>query len=264
MAHHVRMIGAFLKASIQQDLAYGANALVSLLGSVLRLVTGLMGVLVLFGQTESVRGWSVDTTLAVLGVYLTVGALRDLFISPSLEALTGMDGEVWDGRFDFTLLRPVDIQFLASARHWRAFAALDLLLGMGVLEFATGQLGETMTVIHIAGFLAAMTAGMLTLYAIHLAFAALVFWSPGFLFTWVFNGLFQMARYPVGLYPGKLRLLLTWIIPVGVITTFPAQAITGDLSGGLLGGSLAFSIVLAGAASLFFRRSIRHYASASS
>jgi hypothetical protein len=57
--------------------------------------------------------------------------------------------------------------------------------------------------------------GVTILYAILLAFTGLVFWSPGFLFTWVFDGVFQMARYPVGLYPGWLRLALTWVVPVG-------------------------------------------------
>ena len=56
------------------------------------------------------------------------------------------------------------------------------------------------------------------------------------LFTWVFDGLFQMARYPVGMYPGWLRLVLTWIVPVGVITTVPAQALTGALSPPALAG----------------------------
>ena len=51
---------------------------------------------------------------------------------------------------------------------------------------------------------------------------------------------------------------------MGVITTFPAQAITGDLPPGLLGASLAFSIALTVAASTLFRRAIRRYASASS
>ena len=37
-----------------------------------------------------------------------------------------------------------------------------------------------------------------------------------------------MGRYPVGLYPGWLRLVMTWIVPVGVMTTVPAQALTGE------------------------------------
>lgn len=96
-----------------------------------------------------------------------------------------------------------------------------------------------------------------------LAFTGLVFWSPGFLFTWVF-GIFQMARYPVGLYPGWLRLVLTWVVPVGMMTTVPAQALTSELPAGMLIGSVALATVLVIGASALFRVGLRRYASASS
>ncbi len=264
MAHYLRVVRTFFKASVQQDVAYNANFLIGLLHSLLNFGTGVLGVWILFDQVETIRGWSFASTLAVLGSYLTLGALRDLFISPSLDSLTGMDGEVWMGTFDYTLLRPVDIQFLASTRHWRLFTLIDLLLGTGVLVVAAIQLSGTLAAAHLIGFLVALGAGLLALYAILLAFSGLVFWSPGFLFSWVFNGIFQMARYPVGLYPNKLRLLLTWIVPVGVMTTFPAQALTGDLPPALLVGSFGFSIVLVIGASILFRTGVRRYASASS
>jgi ABC-2 type transport system permease protein len=105
-------------------------------------------------------------------------------------------------------------------------------------------------------------AGVAILYAILLAFAALVFWSPGFLFTWLFDGLFQMACSPVGLYPGWLRLALTWIVPVGLMTTLPAQALTGDLPLSALAGGLAFAAALVLAASALFRAGLRRHACA--
>jgi ABC-2 type transport system permease protein len=73
-----------------------------------------------------------------------------------------------------------------------------------------------------------------------------------------------MARYPVGLYPGWLRLVLTWVIPVGIMTTVPAQALTGALSPGLLIGSVALAVGFLVAASVLFRTGLRRYASASS
>jgi ABC-2 type transport system permease protein len=97
-----------------------------------------------------------------------------------------------------------------------------------------------------------------------LAFSGLVFWSPGFLFTWLFNALFQMARYPVGLYPGWLRLVLTWIVPVGVMTTVPAQALSGTASTGVLLGSVALAAAFFAGATVLFRTGLRRYASASS
>lgn len=262
--YYLRLIGSFARASAQNELAYRANFFISLLHTLLNLGTGVLGLVVLFDQVEAVRGWDFPATLALLGVYLTLSALRALFIGPSLEGLVGMDGEVWSGRFDFTLLRPTDVQFLASFRHWRPFALADLALGLMVLGAASAQLGQALTPAHVVSFVIALSAGLTILYAILLAFAGLVFWSPGFLFTWVFDGIFQMARYPVGLYPGWLRLVLTWVVPVGVMTTVPAQALSGQLAAGRLAGGVALALAALVGASALFRSGLRRYASASS
>jgi ABC-2 type transport system permease protein len=262
--HYLKLIGSFAKASTQNELAYRANFWISLLHSLLNLGTGILGLVVLFGQVDTIHGWDLPATLAILGVYLTIGALRSLFIGPSLEALAGMDGEVWSGKLDFTLLRPIDTQFQASFRYWRPLALIDLILGFGVLGVAVTQLGEVITFSIVAQFLVTLFFAVITLYAILLAFAGLVFWSPGFLFTWIFDALFQMARYPVGLYPGWLRLILTWIIPVGIMTTIPAQALTGSLMPATLGLGVVVSLFLLIGASILFRTGLQRYASASS
>ena len=259
-----RLIGAFLRASIQQEMAYRANFFLGLGYSLLNLAVSVAGLGILYGQVETIRGWDYRSTLALLGVYLTVSALRGLFIGPSLDSLAGMEGDILSGRFDFTLLKPVNLQFLVSFRQWRPFALLDLALGVGVIARALTLPGTPLSLGGLLAFFAALAAGMLALYAVLLAFSALVFWSPGFLFTWVFDGIFQLARYPLGLYPGWLRLVLTWVIPVGLVTTLPAQALNGLLPPSLLAGSAVFSLGLFLAATLFFQRSLRRYASASS
>ena len=262
--YYLRLVWRFTVACAQNELAHRANFWISLLHSLLNLSTGLLGIVVLFGQFETVRGWDLASTSVLLGVYLTFCALQGLFIGPSLDTLAGMGGEVWTGQFDYTLLRPVDVQFLASLRQWRPLALIDLVLGLAVLGAGAIQLGHSLTISRMVIFLIAMGAGTTILYAILLACTALVFWSPGFMFTWVFNSVFQTARYPLGLYPGWVRLLLTWVVPVGVITTVPAQALTGDLPPGLLRGSVGLAVVFFAGASMLFRVGLRRYSSASS
>ena len=261
--YHLRLIRRFVVVAFQNVFAYRANFWLSLFHSLLSLGTGILGVMVLYGQVESIRGWHLPSTLVLLGVYLVLGALRGLFIGPSLESLAGMDGEIWTGSFDFTLLRPISVQFLASFRYWRPLALVDLSLGLGVLVTAIGQLGHTLTPAGVVAFVVSLAIGLVILYAILLTFAALVFWTP-FLFTWVFDSIFQMARYPVGLYPGWLRLLLTWIVPVGIMTTVPVQALTGALSPTMMAGSTILALALLIGASALFRFGVRRYASASS
>lgn len=262
--YHVKLIRRFAQVSFQNQAAYRANLGIGLLYSLLNIGTGILGVMVLFEQIEVIQGWTLASALALLGVYLTLDALRDLFIGPSLESLVGMDGEVWQGTFDFTLLRPVGVQFLASFRYWRPLALLDLALGVGVLMLATMRLSVALTPARLAVFMLSLLAGMVILYSILLAFSALVLWSPGFLFTWLFNAFFQMARYPVGLYPGWLRLVLTWVVPVGVMTTLPAQALASDLPPLLLLGGLGLAALLLAGSTALFQAGLRRYSSASS
>jgi ABC-type uncharacterized transport system permease subunit len=69
---------------------------------------------------------------------------------------------------------------------------------------------------------------------------------------------------PVNLYPAWLRLVLTWIIPVGLMTTIPAQAISGELSPAMLLGCVVFALALLSGASLMFHWGLRRYTGVSS
>jgi ABC-2 type transport system permease protein len=262
--HYLRLIGEFFKVSTQAEMAYRANFFIRILNALLNLVTGVLSLTVIFNQVESIKGWELPSAMALLGVYLLLTALRGLFISPSLESVAGMDGEIWQGTFDFTLLRPVNKQFLVSFRHWRVLMLFDLALSLGVLGYAIYLLEASLDFLTIIQFILTLAAGVTLLYSALLAFSALVFWNSGFLFTWVINDLFQLARYPVGLYPGWLRLVLTWIIPVGLMTTIPAQALSGTLSWGWLLITLGFTLAVLLGASWLFRQGLKKYTSASS
>lgn len=262
--HYLRLIGEFFKISTQAEMAYRMNFFIRILNALLNLVTGVLSLTVIFTQVESIKGWELPSSMALLGVYLLLTALRGLFISPSLESVAGMDGEIWQGTFDFTLLRPVDKQFLVSFRHWRVLMLFDLFLALGVLGYAIHLMEHSLDLLTIMQFILTLIAGLILLYSTLLAFSALVFWNSSFLFTWIINDLFQLARYPVGLYPGWLRLILTWIIPVGLMTTIPAQALSGTLSWRWLLISLGFTLVVLIGASWLFHQGLKKYTSASS
>ncbi len=262
--HYLKLLTSFFKRDAQAEMAYSTHFFVRLLHTILNLVTGIVSLEVIYHQVDTLNGWTLSSSLGLLGVYLTLSALRGLFIGPSLESIAGMDGEIWQGTFDFTLLRPLNQQFLVSFKKWEVFALLDLGLALSVLGMAVSKMGETISLMQVISFLTALLAGIILFYALMLAFTSLIFWHSGFLFTWVFNDLFQLARFPVSLYPGWLRLILTWIIPVGLMTTIPAEALAGQLSVWEVLGVLGFSLAALLGSSFLFNRGLRKYSSASS
>jgi ABC-2 type transport system permease protein len=58
--------------------------------------------------------------------------------------------------------------------------------------------------------------------------------------------------------------VLTWVIPVGLMTTIPAQALVGTLSPLMLLLTLAFTLVAFMSATWLFRQGLKRYTSASS
>lgn len=73
-----------------------------------------------------------------------------------------------------------------------------------------------------------------------------------------------MGRFPIGIYPGFLKMILTWVFPIGVIITVPAKLLIDqiDFEQLIAGAVLAVGFFLF--STIFFKISLKRYASASS
>lgn len=65
------------------------------------------------------------------------------------------------------------------------------------------------------------------------------------------------------IYPGRLRIGFTFLVPLGFAVTVPAQALTGRLSGLLLLGAAGFIVLLMAFTRWFGRFGLRNYTRAS-
>lgn len=264
MQFHLRLLANFIRNAAQQELAFRFHFIIQLFYTLLNLTTGILGLSIIFSQVPSIKGWQLGSALVLVGIFQILGALRGLVFGPSLDSLVGYAGALGNGGFDFILLRPVNVQFMASLRNWNLFSLLDVLLGCSVLGAGILALGQHISWLNLIMFMITISAAITILYSLLLIFTSLAFWRVNFEFTWVFNSLFQLARYPADVYPGWLRLIITWIIPVGFITTIPAQAISQGLSPIMLLACCMLALGLLSLATLLFHIGLRKYSSASS
>ncbi len=79
----------------------------------------------------------------------------------------------------------------------------------------------------------------------------------------LFQDLYAAERWPVSIYPGWLRVGLTFIIPVAFAVTIPANALTSRLTPLILAGTFLVTIIFIILARFIWRRGLKNYTGAS-
>lgn len=266
---YLHLIRVFIIGSIQAETAYRFNFATNLFNTVLSLAGSVGGLAVVFNKNETLNGWSIREVTALLGVYLLILGLKDIVIGPGLESLSGLSGELWTGLFDYTLLKPLPIQFYISFRKWSLWSVINILIAVVIIAISRfGDFGIQAASVQMAGsfplFLLTILISLILVYSILLILASAAFWYLGTPLMWIFDGLIQTGRFPVGIYPKFFRILLTWVIPVGFIVTVPAQVFLGGANTALVLGGAALAVFLLLLSSALFKLSLRKYSSASS
>jgi ABC-2 type transport system permease protein len=82
--------------------------------------------------------------------------------------------------------------------------------------------------------------------------------------TEVLKGLLEAGRFPIAAYPSAYQFFFTFIIPIGFITTVPAEAILNRVSNGTSIVSLLIASLLFIISNRFWRFALKFYTSASS
>jgi ABC-2 type transport system permease protein len=80
----------------------------------------------------------------------------------------------------------------------------------------------------------------------------------------LFTGLYRAGQYPVTVYPVGLKLILTYLVPIGFAVTVPAESLTGRLTWERLGVTALFLVVVFVITRLIWRAGARRYSGASS
>jgi ABC-2 type transport system permease protein len=256
-----RLMYHFFRVGAMNELQYRVNFFVQLLQSAIALGVGLVSLGLVFNHTDDLAGWSRAELLAVMGVHILMGGVIQMIIQPNMQRLME---DVRGGTLDFALTKPEDAQILVSVREIRIWRLVDVLLGLIVMGVAIAEIGGRVGLGEALLFALVLLLGGLMIYSFWLMLTSISFWVVRVdEMVNLFEGLYAAGRWPVGVYPGWLRGLLTFLIPVAFAVTVPAEALTGRLSLATVGLAAAVAFVLLLLARLVWRFGLRSYSGAS-
>src|SRR3990172_5365994 len=262
MRRYLRLLGVQLRASTAIALQYRVEFLGEGALALFWAFWSLVPLLVVFGHRSAVAGWNFEEALVVMGWFTLMKGVLEGAVNPSLSSVVE---HIRKGTLDFVLLKPADAQFLLSTARFEPWRVVDALGGVAIFAVASHRRGRVPSAGSVALAVALLGCATVILYSLWILVVSAAFFVVKVdNLSFLFLSIYDAARWPADVFRGALRLVFTFVIPIAVLTTFPAEALLGRIgparAGVLAAGALAFAAL----ARAVWIRSIARYTSASS
>jgi ABC-2 type transport system permease protein len=170
-----------------------------------------------------------------------------------------------EGDFDKILTQPAHALFRISSMGVDFLDLLTLVPVGFITAWALSRLPGELAPASAFLYVLLLANAMLLAYAFHVLIAALSVRTHEFESAiWVYRDVMTLGRFPVSIYNEAIRGILVTVVPVGVMVTFPAQALLGLLSWKSMAYAFGLAVGLHLVAQAFWRASLREYTSISS
>jgi len=258
---HMEAVWALVRAALLTAMQYRASFIAEFLVGALSAVGVAAPLFLVYARVPEIQGWTLDQALLVTGFFLLYNAFVSGIVEPNLGSI--VEG-VRTGALDYLLLRPVDAQLVLSFSRVAPTAIWELLAGVVVVVGALMRLGAP-TVADSALAAGLLVAGLASTYGLWLLVVCTSFW-----FVRVDNLRFLLSavtdagRWPVSVYGRGLRIALTTVVPVALVSSYPAMALLHRLDTSLVLGAFATAGVMLVVSRGVLRLALSRYASASS
>jgi ABC-2 type transport system permease protein len=246
----------------QAQIAFASRVGVVLftLGKLLRFSFFLIFLILIGARTTEVGGYTIWEMIFFFATFNLIDTAPQMM----LRSVYSFRRLVVSGDFDIFFLQPISALFRALLGGSDIIDLPILILIIGFIIYS----GWHLPYFSVVGIFIYILL-VLNAFIIAIAFHILVL-SIGIVSTEVDNtimlyrDLTQMGRVPVSIYQQGVSFILTFVVPVGIMMTFPVQALLGTLSLQFILYSLAIGIGFLIFSLFIWRGAIKHYTSASS
>lgn len=259
--YYLRLIAGQLRMSVLAALQYRLGFWTEGVLGVAWSALGMAPLLVAVEHLDTVEGWNAWQLLLLTGCFTLVSGLFSALLQPAL--IESMN-HIRKGTLDYVLLRPADALVLCLVTAFAPWRLVEALGGLLLIVIALAKLGAP-GVLDVLAALGIGIGGLLALYALGIMVLCASFRAVQLQnLTYLMEAVLDFARWPATVFRGFLRILFTFVIPLAVMTTYPAQALLGQASLSTVISALGTGLGLIVIARVMWTRSLRGYSSASS
>lgn len=262
ISHYLRVYYLLAKISLEEILIFRFNGLLMGLAPIVWLATVLVFLGVIFSKVKNLGGWTLWETIFLTGVAELIFVIS---WSSFLTSLRTFVNDVRLGKFDQSLLKPINPKFLASFRQLDLTLLGSFLSTLLIFFFALLKVADKIDSGRAFGFLLLLGLAYVISYLFHLIFAsfALALVNARTLLDFIFETT-DFGHYPAEIYPMSLRVFLTFFFPVLFFGYVPTAFLLGKIGWEYLFYAFLVAAVLYLISCFVWKANLKHYQSASS
>jgi ABC-2 type transport system permease protein len=262
LGRYIRLTGLMMKNCLVREMQFKANFVVRLFTEMMWLVMQFIYIQVIYGQTGQIAGWNKWEMILLMG---TNHVITQLFEALFYDNCTRLTDQIRQGDLDFSLIKPINTQFLVSLRYTDYASIANSSVGVAIILYALHQMGSGVSWTGGLLFAALVVNSVLIYYAMLFILSIWTFWigrSNNLMeLYWQFG---QFSRYPGDIYPWILRKLLMTLLPMLIVSNFPAGVLIHKLQSGWILYGFALGLVFLALTVVIWRKGLQRYRSASS
>ncbi len=262
MTRYLDLYWNFLLMRFKILMEYRVNFIIGASSTIFMQAGSLLTIWVVMSQVPSLNGWSMDEVFLIYGLITLSKSINHMFAD---NLWTIGRQYVRSGSFDRFLVRPIDPLFHLLADRFCHDGVGNFLVGLVLVMRSVQNLGIVMTPTNLLVLVGGVLSGGAIFIALNLITGTTAFWLmdavPVMRMVFDFH---LFAQYPLSIYPRAISILLTWLIPYGFASFFPASLLLGRDLGWLAWLAPLVAILLLWVGYQFWRAGLKHYSSTGS
>lgn len=228
-----------------------------MLGKIVRVAFIFIFIAIVFSRTQLIKGYSLNQILLFYLTYNIIDTLSQILY----REVYRFRPLVVSGGFDLILLKPFHpfIRILVGGMDFiDAFLIVPYILTalyIYIMDFHA-------SLVHFLIYLVFLFNSMILVTAFHIIVLSLGIITTEVDHTiMIYRDITSLGRFPMDIYKEPIRGFFTFVIPIGVMMTVPAQALMGFLSWQISVFSFLISLTLLSLSLRLWKRALQQYQS---
>ena len=225
LIHYLDVTACVMKMAVMTVIEYPSNIAGWLISNPLQFIMGFAIIKFVVESFGQISGWNYGQLAFLYGLSVISHALSMIFFVQGWF----MGYYVIEGDFDRYLTRPLGVLYQFFFTNINIFGVTDLIPGILVFIYGCVKCGICVTPLFILQVLITLAGATLIRGGIYILLGSTSFHTRSAVDFGQYTQeiMDKTTMYPLSMYPESMQFILTYLIPVGWISFYPASVLLG-------------------------------------